>query len=509
MINLSLDKFRIIHSYILKIYMYAYFLYTLYLMILPAMMVVGAGNPVLYLLFSVSGIIVSGVELLLNCKRLRSREFIFPTLFILVSIISILVNYKYDFISNVKLLCLLIIQFTCFYATRKNELDSKQTVDSLIKIFTFVWFVCVVASLWQYVVGYGEWIDIPILEGARYRRVGFCEERLFGVFGDPNYAALISIASAVFGILSGVKKGAKRRIKIFAGVNLVFQWLYIVLSGSRTAILSLVVACFVMCFFACFRYMSRKGNKVVRNVSMALLIAVVCSISIFGAQTVTQKVIVTVPAFFSNITSSDAVENANSLSTTQEIEEEIIAGDNGDESTENGTNIQISLEREDVVNSEDISNNRFKIWKDALLVWKSSPIVGATARGYLDYAKDKFGDIYIVEQQYAIHNGYISTLLFSGLLGAVVMVTWMVFVLIRVFRYLFSQVNVDRNQYMEIVCMFAVLAAFAVGALTLSMIFYSTMFIDVLFWLVCGHTLMLTKSKETKNINMKDFASIN
>lgn len=499
MINLNLDKFRIVHGYILKVYIYTYFLYELYCMILPAVAAVDAGNPVLYLLFSISGIILLSFDLLLNYKCLRNKEFLFPTLFILVSIISVLVNYKYDFVSNVKLLCLMMVQFTCFYATRKKEFDSEQTVSSLMKIFTLVWFVCVVVSLWQYVIGYGEWIDIPSLNDARYRRVGFCEERLFGVFGDPNYAALISIVSAVLGILSGVKKGAKRRSKIFAGVNLVFQWLYIVLSGSRTAILSLIAACFIMCFFAWFRYMSRKENKVVRNASMALLIAGVCSISIFGVQTVTQKVMVTVPTFFSNITSSNAVENANGLSATQETEGEVITGDNEKEfSNVNDANTEISLQREDVVNSEDISNNRFKIWKDALLVWKSSPIVGATARGYLDYAKDKFGDIYIVERQYAIHNGYISTLVFSGVLGAVVIVAWMTFVLIRVFKYLFSQVNFDRNQYIEVVCMFAILAALAVGALTLSMIFYSTMFIDVLFWLICGYILMLTKKERTK-----------
>ena len=74
----------------------------------------------------------------------------------------------------------------------------------------------------------------------------------------------------------------------------------------------------------------------------------------------------------------------------------------------------------------------------------------------------------------------------------------MAFVLIRVFKYLFSQVNFDRNQYIEVVCMFAILAALAVGALTLSMIFYSTMFIDVLFWLICGYILMLTKKERTK-----------
>ena len=98
-------------------------------MILPAVAAVDAGNPVLYLLFSISGAILLSFDLLLNCKCLRNKEFLFPTLFILVSIISVLVNYKYDFVSNVKLLCLMMVQFTCFYATRKQEFDREQTVS--------------------------------------------------------------------------------------------------------------------------------------------------------------------------------------------------------------------------------------------------------------------------------------------------------------------------------------------------------------------------------------------
>ena len=47
----------------------------------------------------------------------------------------------------------------------------------------------------------------------------------------------------------------------------------------------------------------------------------------------------------------------------------------------------ISLKRDDVVNKDDVSNNRFALWKSSFEIFQSSPLVGSSPRNLVNYAQ--------------------------------------------------------------------------------------------------------------------------
>ena len=80
-------------------------------------------------------------------------------------------------------------------------------------------------------------------------------------------------------------------------------------------------------------------------------------------------------------------------------------------------------------------------------MWKTSPLVGVTPRGYLAYTLENLGNLYIVQKGYIIHNAYISVLLFTGIIGTVLAAAWIVYTAWIIVSYLFKYNLSNKEEY--------------------------------------------------------------
>ncbi len=460
-------------------YVFLYLTYLALSMFIPFRVATEAISSYIYTVVAFVGVLILLLDLWLSRKNLKKIEYLFPLLFVLAGIISALVNYQYELFSNIKILAIMAVQFDCFYMLNthwKNQ-GSKELVSKLMQSFLIIWFIAVGISLVEFVIGYA--MDLgPDRGDLSYLRQGFYDERLFGTFADPNYASVLSVVAICFCVIFLLKRKEKSIfLKIYYIINIVMQWLYVVLSGSRTALLSLCVGLGAVVLILLWNYLTQKGLVQIHCFVIPILLALFCVGVICGCYTATKDAMSYVPGCYTEV--EKAEDNQGSASTPQKT----------------------NLNREDVESSDNISNNRFTIWKDAITIWKSTPIVGATSRGYLEYAKDKIGNLYIVEKSYVIHNGYLSTLLFSGILGAIVMVAWIGFLLYRIIKYLLCQTYLEDSNYVQVVILFASVLAMSVATMLLSLVFYETMIPGALFWMMCGYLLELTKNPSKKKRN--------
>ncbi len=471
-------------------FVFFYLLYLALCMFMPLRLVTESVSSCAYKFFSVMAVIIMLLDLWIYRKGLKKIEYLFPFLFILMGIISAIVNYHYELLSNIKTLTLMSAHFTFFYMlnTHWENGKSKELVTRLMQGFIAIWFVSSVVSLAEFVVGYSNILDNTHgdLSG---RRLGFYDQRLFGAFGDPNYASVLAIVAICFCAVFLTRKGNNIFLKIYYITNIIVQWMYIVLSGSRTALLSICVGVGVVALMFLWKYLKKKALACAQCALISLLIAAFCIGATCSFYSATKNALSYVPGFY-----MEAVELRDKPKSTSES------------ATEPTIPQSVDLNREDVENSDNISNNRFAIWKDAITIWKSTPIVGATSRGYLAYAKDKIGDLYIVERAYATHNGYLSILLFSGILGTLVMMAWMGFLLYRIIRYLLYRVGSGDSKYVEVVILFAGILSMGVAAMLLSLVFYDTMISGAVFWTMCGYLLDLTKNpQKEKRKNYREY----
>ena len=158
----------------------------------------------------------------------------------------------------------------------------------------------------------------------------------------------------------------------------------------------------------------------------------------------------------------------------------------------------VDTTREDISNSADVSNCRFKIWKSALELFKSSPIFGTSPRNMRTYAKAEFPNGFIAQRSYAVHNAYLDVLTSTGIIGALALAIFFIKYLACIFRFLF--LNLKSENYYIILLNFSVVTAVAISAFFLSEIFFVNTIGVLVFWLNIGYSCYFIEKDSAKNI---------
>ena len=195
---------------------------------------------------------------------------------------------------------------------------------------------------------------ITPVEGGNSRQ-GFQGGRLFGVFGYLYYATLLALLLGV-GAVYGAVKAKRIWVRILFIIQAALFFIYLVLSGTRSTLVGLLCGMAVFTIIAVRNIIANKktgASKVVRGLG-AVAAAVLCVVILYGAYSGTHMVLSKVPVLLGT-QDSDNSGNAND-------------SDNDDIT---GTIIDDVLERPDT-QTGDISNNRFRIWRDYFLCGGSS-----------------------------------------------------------------------------------------------------------------------------------------
>lgn len=389
---------------------------------------------------------------------------IFLVLFFVSCSISCLIYIRYGWADNFKSLMSIAMSlfFLYPYSLVVGIEEFEKTVILLQKITIISWMIFSLISIYTFVVQYSK---IFYIHGTRIL-LGCIENRLFGIFSDPNYASVISIITMIFSVAILNYKEQSKFIKIISIVNIFIQFIYLVLGASRTGEVCFLFVLFVSSFVFSYRVNNKKNFWVL--ILRVILSLCLCLIVHFAID-FSRMLLSYIPSLFVHGSSNNS-----------------------------GTGIglyQVSMERPDVAESSDISNLRFRIWGSAIDIFKTTWFFGASPRNALKYAKDVLPNAFIAQRGYDAHNFYVATIFYTGVSGSLFLGIFFAKSAFEVIRYyVVNKFEVNNPIFNSLtLCIICT----AVSGMFLSEILFITTVGSFFFWLFSGYVINSIKKEST------------
>lgn len=427
-----------ITNQITRYYILFYALYSMTQRIIPiSVFCVGPLAGILYKLIVGVGDCLALVYLVSGFKKWKMNS-LFALLggFTLVLCITTLLNRSYNFFDNVLGVITfgvqLILFFSYYHMTEKKEFSF--TIQLTAVASSILWNICCAISLAQYLLDIQYRTLNPIGNTVRQ---GIVDGRLFGIFSDPNFAAFTSFL--VLMLLAYTFYCQKNRIlRIYIGISIVLNIAYIVFSNSRTVFLCVIGTVFFFVLLLTYRRYIADGRTSVKR----FLLYAVRNLALSLAGMIAVYSLLFYP-----------MQNFGKQMEPQRSETDLVRDD---------------------VGGDNVTNNRSTIWIHYLDLYKKKPVFGFSINTALPYATEHDPEGYLAQTQYVTHNGYLSLLVETGILGFALMACFIILMLIR---------NVKRIQANEKIS--------PDYALALSLV------VAVLIFLVCFHDIFFTVNIET------------
>ena len=381
------------------------------------------------------------------------RKIEYLIIFFAMNIITSLLVMKYGFSTNIKNLVVFFIYFFAIYPIFQNFSKEKSRIlfNVFFSVITVSNTVGVFFSLVQFfmLIGYRVFDYKGLLI-----RQGFVESRLFGILASPNYLSIISLIVIIY--LWMRLSALNKIVKSLAISSIVLNFAYIVLSGSRTTYICLVVAAFLYSLIK-FEY----SNKAKSFVTVLLTVGLVF-VSYNGVKY-----------------SSDLYLKAHSA----EIQL----------NKEKGENNNLTLERTDT-SEENISNNRFAIWQSTASFIPKRPLFGYSAGNWYELGKTYDASAYIIKEHYLTHNGYLELLFYNGLLGFLPFAAFMIsFIWSSIKKFLKDKKNKILDN--ELVSGLLMTVVILISNLFLSSTLYGISLLGCILFMISGYYFSVISKK--------------
>ena len=381
------------------------------------------------------------------------RKIEYLIIFFAMNIITSLLVMKYGFSTNIKNLVVFFIYFFAIYPIFQNFSREKSRIlfNVFFSVITVANTVGVFFSLVQFfmLIGYRVFDYKGLLI-----RQGFVESRLFGILASPNYLSIISLIVIIY--LWMRLSALNKIVKTLAISSIVLNFSYIVLSGSRTTYICLVVAAFLYSLIK-FEY----SNKAKSFVTVLLTVGLVF-LSYNGVKY-----------------SSDLYLKAHSA--------EILLN------KEKGENNNLTLERTDT-SEENISNNRFAIWESTASFIPKRPLFGYSAGNWYELGKTYDASAYIIKEHYLTHNGYLELLFYNGLFGFLPFAAFMIsFIWASIKKFLKDKK--DKITDNELVSSLLMTVVILISNLFLSSTLYGISLLGCILFMISGYYFSVISKK--------------
>lgn len=381
------------------------------------------------------------------------RKIEYLIIFFAMNIITSLLVMKYGFSTNIKNLVVFFIYFFAIYPIFQNFSREKSRIlfNVFFSVITVANTVGVFLSLVQFfmLIGYRVFDYKGLLI-----RQGFVESRLFGILASPNYLSIISLIIIIY--LWMRLSALNKIVKTLAISSIILNFAYIVLSGSRTTYICLVVAAFLYSLIK-FEY----SNKAKSFVTVLLTVGLVF-LSYNGVKY-----------------SSDLYLKAHSA----EIQL----------NKEKGENNNLTLERTDT-SEENISNNRFAIWQSTASFIPKRPLFGYSAGNWYELGKTYDASAYIIKEHYLTHNGYLELLFYNGLFGFLPFAAFMIsFIWASIKKFLKDKK--DKITDNELVSGLLMTVVILISNLFLSSTLYGISLLGCILFIISGYYFSVISKK--------------
>lgn len=373
------------------------------------------------------------------------RKIEYLIIFFAMNIITSLLVMKYGFSTNIKNLVVFFIYFFAIYPIFQTFTKEKSRLlfNLFFSVITVANTVGVFISLVQFfmLIGYRVFDYKGLLI-----RQGFVESRLFGILASPNYLSIISLIVIIY--LWMRLSALNKIVKTLAISSIILNFAYIVLSGSRTTYICLVVAAFL---YSLVKFEFR--DKIKSFVAVLLTVGLVF-LSYNGVKY-----------------SSDLYLRAHSA----EIQR----------NKEKGENNNLTLERTDT-SEENISNNRFAIWQSTASFIPKRPLFGYSAGNWYELGKTYDASAYIIKEHYLTHNGYLELLFYNGLLGFLPFAAFMIsFIWASIKKFLKDKKNKILDD--ELVSGLLMTVVILISNLFLSSTLYGISLLGCILFIISGY----------------------
>lgn len=404
-----------------------------------------SANKFVTLGMTLMGVLLGLYNFFVKKAYLFVRKIEYLILFFVMNIITSLLVIKYGFSTNIKNLVVFFIYFFAIYPIFQTFTKQKSRLlfNLFFSVITVANTVGVFISLVQFylLIGYRVFDYKGLLI-----RQGFVESRLFGILASPNYLSIISLIVIIY--LWMRLSALNKIVKTLAISSIVLNFAYIVLSGSRTTYICLVVAAFL---YSLVKFEFR--DKLKSFVAVLLTVGLVF-LSYNGVKY-----------------SSDLYLRAHSA----EIQR----------NKEKGENNNLTLERTDT-SEENISNNRFAIWQSTASFIPKRPLFGYSAGNWYELGKTYDASAYIIKEHYLTHNGYLELLFYNGLFGFLPFAAFMIsFIWASIKKFLKDKKNKVLDD--ELVSGLLMTVVILISNLFLSSTLYGISLLGCILFIISGY----------------------
>ena len=416
------------------------------------------------------GILLATYNLVIKKVYLKIKTIEYLLLFFAFNIITSIRVISYGYSTNIKNALIFYIYFLTVFPifTGITREEGKKIYDYFFYTVATLNTFGVLASLIQFVLLKGY--RVHDYKGL-YIRQGFVESRLFGILASPNYLSLISLIVIIFLVLKICSfEKVYRYISIVA---IVLNFIYIVLSGSRTAFICMMIAAVIYSIVMFYQ----KGNiKSLFKVVLAIVVV------LFSYRAV-------------NFTSEQYLKFNKERLEVQ------------DKKLENKDN-NLSLERTDT-SEENISNNRFAIWKSTASFVPKKPIFGYSGGNWYEIGKKTNPDEYIIKEHYLTHNGYLEILFYNGLAGFISMGIFVLSFFISLVKRIFRDKKEDLVNK-DLLSIIMILMVILVSNLFLSSTFYGISLLGIILFLMAGYfySIVSTDKSNFKKLDIDEIKEV-
>lgn len=433
----------------------------------------------------VIGALILIIDVLVNKKIVQNNYSYFLYAIVLIAVISSIYQREYGFKNNIFIIVWTTIFISLFYSysARVSNYIFIKNANRIHNIVLPIWILACILSILSYLFNVGYFIkDNPYT--IELTRQGFIENRLFGIFSSVNAASLVSGVLLIVGIY----KYTKTKSKYLILTNIIL-FIYIVLSGSRNVQVAMYMSIF-LCSLS-YGYVFIKDKNLISKVIKSIISGFVIVGLTYASFSVSKHILAEVPKL--SIFKDNKYSYTKIISYYPNSEVSL----NYSKSTEEGI-----LNRQDVA-PENISNNRIKIWKDYLSLYKYIGFTGLSPANYINYIYHNHKNLYIVDfvikndggknvDIYKTHNGYLLTYVTTGILGVLAFLSF----ILCIFKDFISMV-INKNRSITDIIPTAIIVTYLLTAILFdrSYLFYNDI-LSCVFWLAIGYfSIILNKFK--------------
>ena len=380
---------------------------------------------------------------------------------------------NYDIVSSAKVGIWLIVNLTFVFGYNhfKSQSQIIFEIDTVARVFVIL---CTLLNIFNMLLLVGNVTKFVTSYDGQILMFGIAPwGRFYGNHYDPNYAS-ICYGCAIIIALYLLNKSKGRVSKILYGISICLQSVYIIFAQSRTVRVAFLIGIVTYTILT----MIRMQKKVFCMKGMCTTLLVICIVMVVPDSTIKLY----------NQIKSYGIENTVNEST--EVDE-----DEDEEEDE-----EIVIGRQDV-ESSDISNRRFDIWKSGLEITESNILYGIGFANIKPYAIENMPDTYIVSNDYkkfnAFHNMFVDVLVSQGIIGIGIVAAIAIFFAVQVIRKR-KELFLEGKNADTVGMLFSCILMLLVSSLFLSEIFYVNNVCTYIFWLLLGYLYyFLKKAKKS------------